>query len=130
MVRKEPGSCTFVGAEKRAGPFLSHMESMQHRIDRLENLVTSLVSQQNNDNELRLPNRGIQSQNSSPADSRSQTSLLDVTSNVDTDSLKSGQGMLKIDKDQSVYIGPSHWSDVLHEVRSSVDVTNSADGTA
>jgi len=59
-VRREPALCVFAGSENRPAPAPAatvevtqvHVENMQQRIDRLENLVTSLVAQKNDEIEL------------------------------------------------------------------------------
>lgn len=79
--------------------------------------MTSLMSQKDSDNELGSPSQSTQAQNSSPAGSSTQTSPPEAADIADKETAKVGHGMLKIDKDHSVYVGASHWSDVLHEVK-------------
>jgi hypothetical protein len=113
----------------------THVENMQRQIDRLESLVTSLMSHKNGGEELGRSCDSVSTQDSSPNGCATQISpalTADATDAAGTadapkaEKVKSGQGMLKIDNDHSVYVGPSHWSDVLHEVRLSCDAVNSS----
>lgn len=97
---------------------------MQSQIDRLERLVTSLVSHQNSDDGLRTPSNSVATQGSTP-DNLSQA-LLSVTAdnpNVEETAPAASRGMVKVNQDHSVYVGPAHWSDVLNEVNSHLYTT-------
>lgn len=97
-----------------------HVENMQRQIDRLETLVTSFLSHKNGSPDFTPPSDSIATQDGSPATGITQISApADIP---DVEGIRSGQGMLKVDDEHSVYVGPSHWSDVLHEVRLCHDV--------
>jgi hypothetical protein len=93
---------------------------MQSQIDRLERLVTSFASQQNDDGGLRIPSNGTSTHGSTTPDDSSGTLRSGTTDNPDAEktATAAGRGMVKVDQDQSVYVGPGHWSDVLNEVGS------------
>lgn len=116
-MRKEPGACIFAGPDARPTSISKvHVENMQGQIDRLENLVTSLLSKKNSDGDLGVSRGIIPSQSGTSAGIHAHPSPALTTDIADPDKIKNGQGMLKVDDDHSVYVGPSHWSDVLHEV--------------
>ena len=122
IVRKEPGACVFARSGDATQSAISnkHIENMQSQIDRLERLVTSFTSQQNNDGGLRMPSNGTTTQGSTTPDDSSGSLRSGTTNNPDAEktAAAAGRGMVKIHQDQSVYVGPGHWSDVLNEVGS------------
>lgn len=94
-----------------------HVDGMQERIDRLENLVTSLISQsqgprtlnhQSDDGSLKDA-AGIQSSSRSDSFARDESTAYEQ--------IQQRLGFMKVSEDYSLYRGATHWSDVLEEVR-------------
>ena len=120
-MRNEANACIFTGSRFKATSTLSHAQvnDMQNRIDRLENLVTSLVSE------------GKDGLRSSPEPVTSQEDDISRLSNVSQPStasaeidgskkVKKGLGMLEVNDNHSLYFPTTHWRDVLLEARNYV----------
>lgn len=80
--------------------------------------MTSLISRKTGTEYTTLPTKGDTAQ-----DSPSESSVTGVPATQPKDEPyngakgSAGNGTLQVDGDHSVYVGPSHWSDVLHEVK-------------
>lgn len=82
---------------------------MQERLDRLENLVTTLVAQDN------VPGHA----DPSPEDGNGHSPQGDISRETESNSIadvQQGLGVLKVDGQSSVYRGSGHWRDVMKEV--------------
>ncbi|KUJ11858.1 uncharacterized protein LY89DRAFT_214223 [Mollisia scopiformis] len=120
-VRDNPKGCLFLGPE--GGPATSlkpmQVEGMQSRIDRLEQLVTTLVAQGHD------PNGSIGSSDNS---GNSEASIPEYDSSAfrapsaperhtpPYEEIEHGGGVMKVDGNASMYKGATHWYDVLQEL--------------
>lgn len=89
---------------------------MQERIDRIEDLVTSLISQSPGHNtQDRYPDEGT-----SATAAVGQSSLTSGSTAEDGAAAyqheQHGVGVMSLNESCSSYRGPTHWSDVLQEV--------------
>ncbi|PMD57147.1 uncharacterized protein K444DRAFT_535235 [Hyaloscypha bicolor E] len=111
IVRGIPSRCDYRGHGPIPAPSLrsAHAEGMQERLNRLENLVTTLVAQD-----------GVPGQvHPSSEDGSGHSSQEDVSREAEstsTASIQHGLGVLKVDGHSSVYRGSTHWRDVMKEL--------------
>ncbi|KAN0108498.1 hypothetical protein V8E51_008240 [Hyaloscypha variabilis] len=111
IVRSIPSQCNYRGhGPVPARGFRSaHAEGMQERLNRLESLVTTLVSQ----------DQVVGHANPNLEDGNGYSFEDNVSREPETASiagLQQGVGVLKVDGDASVYRGSTHWRDVMKEV--------------
>jgi hypothetical protein len=111
IVRSIPSQCNYRGhGPVPARGFRSaHAEDMQERLNRLESLVTTLVSQ----------DQVVGHANPNLEDGNGYSFEDNVSREPETASiagLQQGVGVLKVDGDASVYRGSTHWRDVMKEV--------------
>jgi hypothetical protein len=119
-VRDNPKGCLYLGSEGGPASSLKPMqvEGMQSRIDRLEQLVTSLVGGNDPNGAVSsYVNRGSSEASSSDPDS----STFRATSAPERhtppyEEIEHGVGVMKVDGNASMYKGTTHWYDVLQEV--------------
>lgn len=124
--RGDPSSCTYAqgAARKKNSPTQSSSNSpddMQNRIDRLENLVLSLMT---NGSQSAGPAAAMAAvSGDSSTGSAQYTSDLEIDENgpvgaeeSDTEQVTKSFGILKVDNNKSYYISDAHWASVLHEV--------------
>lgn len=96
----------------------AHVDGMQERINRLETLVTSLISQSQG----LKPERPYADQPISEGAAYIQSSALSgpfvKDSSTTDEEVQQGVGVMSVNEHRSLYRGASHWSDVLQQVRS------------
>lgn len=95
------------------------VEGMQSRIDRLEQLVTSLVSQ-GHDMNTTVGSYSIsgssETYSSGPNSSAFRVASAPERHTPPYEEIEHGVGVMKVDGNASMYKGSTHWYDVLQEV--------------
>lgn len=90
---------------------------MQNRIDRLENLVLSLMT---NGSQSAGPSAAMAAVSGNSSASSIQNSneldLVDGPEDSDTEQVTKSFGILKVDNNKSYYISEAHWASVLNDV--------------
>jgi hypothetical protein len=99
-----------------------HTDGLQERIDRLENLVTSLVSQSQSTKTHRLD--GI-SEDIPRVQSCSEPGSIGKVGSTAYEQVQQDVGVMRVNEHYSFYRGATHWSDVLQEVHITSCVTKS-----
>ncbi|KAJ2972343.1 hypothetical protein NQ176_g7213 [Zarea fungicola] len=125
----DTSSCTYaapVSQKKGANQADLTPDDMQNRIDRLENLVLSLMHTGGSDAAAAVAAARGQSVSQSTTDSGASakmdqddaTNVVDDESDDDDDGLTTSLGMLKVDADKgkSMYIGNEHWHSILADI--------------
>jgi Fungal Zn(2)-Cys(6) binuclear cluster domain len=110
IVRSTPSQCTYRGQGPMPSLRSVRAEGMQERLNRLENLVTTLVAQDH------VPGQA----NLASEDEMGQSSHDGISRDMESHSLvedQHGSGVLKVDQHSSVYSGSTHWRDVMAEVK-------------
>lgn len=95
------------------------VEGMRSRIDRLEQLVTSLVAQGHEQNNTSGSDSNNGSPEASSADRDSSAFRAPSAPERHTppyEEIEHGVGVMKVDGNGSMYKGNTHWYDVLQEV--------------
>jgi hypothetical protein len=106
IVQDIPSRCIPVTARARS----AQAEGMQERLARLENLVTTLVTQDQGPSQAKLSSEdGRNGQLSGDNNSREANGAWVA-------GIQHGLGVLKVDMKSSVYRGATHWRDVMEEV--------------
>lgn len=120
-MRDNPKGCLYLGPE--GGPASSlkpiQVEGMQSRIDRLEQLVTSLVAQGHDPSSSVSSYVNSGSSEASPPDLDSSAFRAPSAPERHTppyEEIEHGIGVMKVDGNASMYKGTTHWYDVLQEV--------------
>lgn len=119
-VRDNPKGCLYLGSE--GGPASSlkpiQVEGMQSRIDRLEQLVTSLVAQGHDPNGTAGShvNSGSPEASSSDHSSAFRAPSAPERHTPPYEEIEHGIGVMKVDGNASMYKSTTHWYDVLQEV--------------
>lgn len=111
IVRDIPSRCIYRGHEPVAARARSaRAEGMQERLDRLESLVTTLVTQDQGSSQAKPSSEdGRNGQLSRDNNSRE-------ANGASVAGIQHGLGVLKVDIKSSVYRGATHWRDVMEEV--------------
>lgn len=128
MKRGDAASCTYAQPNPRkrgqANPSLpSTPDDMQNRIDRLENLVLSLMT---NGAQSAGPSAAtVVISGDSSSGTRQNTSEVDIDEGdlygmddeSDTEQVTKSFGIMKVDNKKSYYISEAHWISILNDVR-------------
>jgi hypothetical protein len=93
-----------------------HVNGMQERIDRLENLVASLVSESQGLKTQRPCSDGSTSKDTAGIQSSSASGSVAKDASTAYEEVQSGVGVMRVNEHYSLYRGATHWSDVLQEV--------------
>jgi Fungal Zn(2)-Cys(6) binuclear cluster domain len=111
IVRGIHSQCDYRGHAPITTPSLRsvHAEGMQERLNRLENLVTTLVAQDS------IPSQANPDSEDGSGRSSQESMSRDVE-DTSTAGIQHGLGVLKVDGHSSVYRGSTHWRDVMKEV--------------
>jgi hypothetical protein len=111
IVRSIPSRCDYRGHGPITVPGLrsAHAEGMQERLNRLENLVTTLVAQDS------VPGQ-VHPGSEDGSGHSTQEEVSREAESTSTASIQHGLGVLKVDGHSSVYRGSTHWRDVMKEV--------------
>jgi hypothetical protein len=83
---------------------------MQERLDRLESLVTTLVTQDQGPSQIKSSSENGRNEQ------LSRDSISREVNGVSVAGIQHGLGVLKVDDKSSVYRGATHWRDVMEEV--------------
>ncbi len=118
-MRQNPAGCIFRGSEKVsiAETRPASANGVQQRIDRLENLVTSLIAQTRDQAKADSPPEEQEILKASPWENGSVEGL--VTEGIPTE-VQHEMGFMTVENGglNSKYRGTTHWCDVLKEVSS------------
>jgi hypothetical protein len=126
--RGDAGSCSYAQPGSRKKHALSNGTSnspddMQNRIDRLESLVLSLMT---NGNQSAGPAAAVAALSTESATSGQSVQGVEVGDDAgdgqndsDTESVTKSFGVMKVDNNKSYYISDAHWASVLNDVRPS-----------
>jgi hypothetical protein len=94
----------------------THTDGMQERIDRLENLVTSLVSQSQGLSTPRPHTDDVTTEDAGEVQSSSASGSVVKDGGTAYEQIQQGVGVMRVNEHYSLYRGATHWSDVLQEV--------------
>ncbi|EEA18666.1 hypothetical protein EYB25_008774 [Talaromyces marneffei] len=123
--RGDASSCTYAqpGSRKKSSPQSSSTspDDMQNRIDRLENLVLSLMT---NGSQAAGPAAAVAAlsrHNSVESGQNYQDLELDDdvdghNEESDTEAVTKSFGIMKVDNNKSMYISEAHWASVLNDI--------------
>lgn len=95
---------------------------MQNRIDRLEGLVLSLMTNGSQSTGPAAAQRALSMQSSPGSMEYSQDVEVDesrgpVGEDSDTDQVAQSLGVMRVDNNKSMYYGDAHWAAILSDVR-------------
>jgi hypothetical protein len=94
-----------------------HTDGIQERIGRLENLVTNLVSQSQDQRTVRPYSDDSIAEDATGVQNSSTSGSVVKDGSTAYEKIGQGIGVMKVSEHYSLYRGATHWSDVLQEVR-------------